>query len=107
MPPADLTDLQRQIATAAEDLAEAEFAGQAFDWQGETPWENVRTLADKGFYCVAIPEEYGGGGLSVFEDILVIESATPVCPDTGWAVMNATIAPRYVAYYGSEAAKER
>jgi alkylation response protein AidB-like acyl-CoA dehydrogenase len=50
MPPADLTDLQRQIATAAEDLAEAEFAGQAFDWQGETPWENVRTLADKGFY---------------------------------------------------------
>lgn len=78
MPPADLTDLQHQIAAAAEDLAEAEFVDRAFDWRGETPWENVRTLAGKGFYCVAIPEAYGGGGLSVFEDIRVIESVTPV-----------------------------
>ena len=106
MPPANLTDLQRDIVAAARDVA-ADFADDAFDWQGDTPWPNVKTLAEQGIWAMAIPEEYGGGGLSVFEDILAIEAVTPVCPDTGWAMMTAAIAPRYVAFFGSETAKER
>jgi alkylation response protein AidB-like acyl-CoA dehydrogenase len=106
MPPSNLSDFQRDIVGAAEAVA-ADFADRAYEWQGDTPWANIATLADRGPWATAIPEAYGGGGLSVFEDILVIEAVTPVCPDTGWALMTAAIAPRYVALYGSDSAKER
>ncbi|MFB6310350.1 MAG: acyl-CoA dehydrogenase family protein [Salinirussus sp.] len=106
MPPSNLTDLQRDIVAAAEDVAGA-FEDRAFEWQGDTPWENIELLANQGLWAMAIPEEYGGGGLSVIEDILVTEAIAPVCPDTGWALLNASVSPRYVAQFGTEAAKER
>jgi alkylation response protein AidB-like acyl-CoA dehydrogenase len=106
MPPADLSDLQRDLVSTAADVA-TEFEDRAYEWEGDTPWENVETLADRGLWALSIPAEYGGGGMSVFEDILVTEAVTPHCPDTGWALLIATIAPRHVALFGTETAKER
>lgn len=107
MVPGDLTEEQEFIVNVAEDITEKEFADDAFSWEGETPWRNLKTLANQGFLGLGIPEEYGGGGLSVFEDMLLIETIGRVCPDTAWAVMNTTVAPHSVVDFGSEAAKEK
>lgn len=98
---------QRLIVNTAAQITEREFADDAFTWYEDTPWPNLETLAEEGFYCLAIPERYGGGGLSVFEDMLLIETVGRICPDTGWEVLVSTIAPHSVVQFGTEAAKEK
>jgi len=97
---------QRMLVDSLSDLAENEFADRAFDWDGETPWENVELLADRGFLGVNIDMEYGGGGLSELEAILSIETVGRVCPDTAqFLYEQQMVAPRALEMFGSEAAK--
>lgn len=98
---------QRMLVDSLSDLAENEFSDRAFDWDGETPWENVKLLADRGFLGVNIDMEYGGGGLSELEAILSIETVGRVCPDTAqYLYEQQMVAPRALEMFGSEAAKE-
>ncbi|MEF8857056.1 MAG: acyl-CoA dehydrogenase family protein [Haloplanus sp.] len=99
---------QRMLVDTCRDLAESEFADDAFTWGGETPWENIRTLADHGLLGVNFDEEYGGGGMSEFEVMLMTEVIGRVCPDTARFVNSAhMIAARAIDMFGSEAAKQR
>ncbi|WP_336346224.1 acyl-CoA dehydrogenase family protein [Halalkalicoccus ordinarius] len=102
-----LNEEQEKIVDVAAQICDEQFAETAFTWGGKTPWENLETLSERGFYCLAIPEKYGGGGMSIFEDTLLIEEVASVCPDTGWQVLVTTIAPHSVVQFGSEEAKER
>lgn len=52
---------QEMVVSSLRDIAETEFAERAFEWQGETPWENIELLADRGFMGINIDETYGGG----------------------------------------------
>jgi len=70
------------------------------------PWPNLETLSDRGLLGVSLPEEYGGGGMSEFEAILLEEVVGRVCPDTAYALPDMG-APRAIAMFGSEAAKEK
>lgn len=104
----ELTDEQEMILSALEDIAEAEFADQAFEWQGEPPWENVQLLAERGFLGMNFDEAYGGGGMTEFEAMLTIEAVGRVCPDTAEFIYNQQmVAPRAIEMFGSEAAKDR
>jgi alkylation response protein AidB-like acyl-CoA dehydrogenase len=90
------------------ELAQAEFAEDAFTWQGEAPWENIEKLREEGFYGVNIPEEYGGQGLSDFEAMLLIETVGQICPDTGYLVHNQHFtSPHTIKKLGTEAAKQK
>ena len=90
------------------DIAEREFADAAFSWDGAFPWENVRTLADRGLMGLNVAEAYGGGGLTELEAVLAIETVGTVCPDTANALYGQTmVAPRAVEMFGTEAARER
>ncbi|THE66666.1 acyl-CoA dehydrogenase [Salinadaptatus halalkaliphilus] len=96
------------IVDAVTELAETEFADTAFTWEGDFPWENLQLLADRGFLGINFPTAYGGGGLSEFEAMLLVESIGRVCPDTAMAVMSTHfVAPRAIYMFGSEAAKSR
>jgi alkylation response protein AidB-like acyl-CoA dehydrogenase len=96
------------LVNAVEDLAEVEFAKQAFEWRGDPPWENVELLADRGYLGVNIAEEYGGGGMTEFEAMLVIEGVGRICPDTAEFLYNQQlVAPRAIEMFGSETVKER
>ena len=47
----------RAYAERVEEVATA-FEADAYTWQGEIPWENLRLLADEGLYCPSIDEAY-------------------------------------------------
>jgi alkylation response protein AidB-like acyl-CoA dehydrogenase len=103
-----LTPEQKMLVSSVEDIASREFAGRAFDWNGEPPWENVRLLADRGFLGVNFDETYGGGGMTELDAILTIEAVGRVCPDTAEFLYNQTlVAPRAIELFGTDDAKER
>jgi len=104
----DLSDEQEMLVSSLEELAEKEFADDAFEWYGEVPWDNISTLAEHGFLGINIPMEYGGGGMGEFEAMLSVEAVGRVCPDTAEFLFNQQmVAPRAVDMFGTEAAKER
>ena len=103
-----LSDEQAMLVSTLADLAEREFADDAFTWEGETPWENIELLADQGFLGINIDERYGGGGLSEYEAMLSVEAVGRVCPDTAEFLYNQQmVGPRAIEMFGSEAVKER
>ncbi|MFC6719805.1 acyl-CoA dehydrogenase family protein [Natrialbaceae archaeon GCM10025810] len=103
-----LSDEQRMVVSSLEQLAEQEFADDAFTWGGDPPMENVNLLARQGFLGINIAEEYGGGGMSEFEAMLSIEAVGRVCPDTAEYLYNQQmVAPRAIEMFGSEEVKER
>ncbi len=77
-----LTEPQRQIRRAARELAEEEFAENAFQWHEEYPAENADILAEHGYLGMTLPEEYGGGGMPFFDLLMAMEGIGSVCPDT-------------------------
>lgn len=103
-----LSDEQQMLAQSLQEIAENEFQEQAFEWEGEPPWDNVKLLADRGFLGINIDERYGGGGMSEFEAILTIETVGRICPDTAEFLYNQQmVGPRAIEMFGTETAKER
>ena len=103
-----LTEEQSMLMASLREMAEREFAEAAFSWQGETPWENVELLADRGFLGLNIDEAYGGGGLDELDAILSVEVVGEVCPDTAQHLYTQQlVGPRAIDMFGTEAAKER
>ena len=104
----NLDATQRQLLDAVREIAETEFAAAAHSWEGEVPWENVETLVDLGFYGINIDEQYGGGGMTEFELLLMLDEIGRVCPDTASFMVNQLlVGPRTIAMFGSEAVRER
>ena len=54
---------------------------------GRFPWDNMKPLAELGVLGMAVPEEYGGLGLPVFDTALVLEEIAKVCYVTAMAVL--------------------
>lgn len=77
-----LTEEQRQIRRAAQELAENEFAENAFEWHNEFPKENAEILADRGYLGMTLPQDYGGAGMTFFELLMAMEGIGSVCPDS-------------------------
>jgi acyl-CoA dehydrogenase len=71
----DLTEDQEAIRGAVRTLA-AKFGDDywlACDTDHRFPWEFYKAFADAGWLGIAIPEEYGGGGLGISEAALLLE----------------------------------
>ena len=99
---------QQLVINSLRQIVAKEFEDAAFTYEGDVPWDNVETLAENGFFGINIAEEYGGGGMTEFEAMLVIEVVGRVCPDTARYLYTQTmVAPRAIEMFGSEAAKER
>lgn len=102
-----LTDEQEMIVNSVERLAEREFAEDAFELEEEVPWEKVKTLADNGFHCVNVSEEYGGGGLSEFETALIVEALGRIDPFTAQATYSQSmVSAKTIEMFGSLEAKQ-
>ena len=70
------------------ELAQEKFKPNALKYMdGTFPWDNIRDLAKIGVLGMAVPEEYGGLGLPVFDTALVIEEIAKACYVTAMAVM--------------------
>ena len=103
----ELTDTQRAIRQAARDLAEEQFAEDAFTWEGEHPEENAKVLADHGFLGMTLPEEYGGGDASWMETLMAMEGVGAVCPDSASLIRETNVGNvQIIAKFGAEHLKE-
>ena len=71
----ELTPEQREIQALARELADAEIAPHAAEWDREHrfPAELVGRLGELGLMGVCIPEELGGAGADFLSYILVLE----------------------------------
>src|SRR5262245_50985314 len=71
----ELTADQRAIQTLTRELADAEIAPYAADWDRDHrfPDELMPKLAEVGLMGVCLPEEYGGAGADFLSYVLVLE----------------------------------
>jgi alkylation response protein AidB-like acyl-CoA dehydrogenase len=104
-----LSDEQRRFVHTVRDLAQSEFRERAPRWMdGTFPWENMRPLAELGVLGMAVPEEYGGLGLSVLDTALVLEEIAKACYVTAMAVLGEVgVQTRIIAAYAPEAIRAR
>jgi alkylation response protein AidB-like acyl-CoA dehydrogenase len=105
-----LTPEQEDIRRAAREFAEKEFTPEVIeecDREEKYPMEIVRKARDLGFSTVKIPEEYGGMGLSLFEEALVTEEFYRVSPGIGNACLSSTFGTELLILFGSEEQKEK
>ncbi|THE66132.1 acyl-CoA dehydrogenase [Salinadaptatus halalkaliphilus] len=103
-----LSPEQELVVSSLEEIAEREFADNAFSWNGELPKENIELLGEQGFLGLNIDEAYGGGGMTELEAMLSIEIVGRVCPDTAeYLYTQQMVAPRAIDLFGTEEAKEQ
>ena len=104
-----LSDEQRRFVQTVRDLAQGEFRQRAPRWMdGTFPWDNMKPLAEMGVLGMAVPEEYGGLGLPVFDTALVLEEIAKACYVTAMAVLGEVgTQTRIIATYAPEAIKRR
>ena len=102
-----LSDEQRQFIGTVRELAQGEFRARAQDYMnGAFPWENMRRLAELGVLGMAVPEEYGGLGLPVFDTALILEEIAKVCYVTAMAVLGEVgVQTRIISVYAPEPIK--
>ena len=81
----ELSDEQRMLRDLARDFARSAVAPVAahYDETAEFPRELIDQGREIGLLNSTIPEEYGGSGLSVFEDCLVTEEIAWGCSGVG------------------------
>jgi len=105
-----LTAEQEDIRRAAREFAEKEFTPEIMhecDRDEKYPMELVKKARKLGFSTVKIPEEYGGMGLSLFEEALVTEEFYRVSPGIGNACLSSTFGTELLILFGSEEQKEK
>lgn len=84
----ELTQEQRSMVRTVRELTQDKFKPNALKYMdGTFPWDNIRDLAKIGVLGMAVPEEYGGLGLPVFDTALVLEEIAKVCYVTAMAVL--------------------
>ncbi|MCS7121786.1 MAG: acyl-CoA dehydrogenase family protein [Archaeoglobaceae archaeon] len=105
-----LTSEQEDLRRAAREFAEKEFTQELIekcDREEVYPMEVVRKARKLGFSTIKIPEEYGGIGMTVFEECLVTEEFYRVSPGIGNACLSSTFGTELIILFGTEDQKEK
>ena len=76
-----LTEEQELLRKTARDFARNEIIPVAkdYDERHEFPWPVIRKAHELGYTTMTIPAEFGGSGLSLFEECLVTEELAYGC----------------------------
>ena len=104
----ELTDEQKDIKKSAREFAEGMFPGVAeeCDLNETFPRALWKKACDLGFVGVFIDEAYGGPGLGLLENILIMEEFCRV--DAGCAsVILTTLGSEFILLYGREEQKKK
>ena len=104
------TEEQEDIRRAAREFAEKEFTHELAlecDRNEKYPMELVKKCAKLGFHAVAIPEEYGGGGYTPIEQMIVMEEFSAVNPGLALACLTPIFGVEILLLHGSEEQKEK
>lgn len=101
---------EEQVALRARACAFAETVvlprAAEVDRTESYPWDTVEALKRAGFLGMTIPTDYGGGGRSVLDAVIVIEEMSRACGVTGRIVVEANMgALSAVMSYGTSEQK--
>ncbi|MDR7416659.1 MAG: acyl-CoA dehydrogenase family protein [Armatimonadota bacterium] len=106
----DLTESQRILRQTVEAFAAREIRPYAGEWDEEArfPQELVPRLASLGLWGMTVPERYGGVGLDLVSQVLVIERLAWADGSVALTVASHNgLAAAHIARFGSEAQKVR
>ena len=106
----ELTEEQHMIRASVRAIAEKYFKPKAaeVDKTRRPPVENIKILAEHGFTGVFIPEEYGGAGLKVLDNVLLVEEVSRCCASTAILVgCTDGATPRTILHLGTEEQKRK
>ncbi|MBE0617707.1 MAG: acyl-CoA dehydrogenase [Proteobacteria bacterium] len=84
----ELDDIQTMVRDTARKFAREEVAPYAAEMDKTATFrmELVQQMGELGFLGVAVPEEYGGGGMDYRCYAIVVEELSAVCASTGVVV---------------------
>lgn len=105
-----LSDEQLMLRDTVRQIGEANFREGAADADRNfrPPVDNMRLLAAQGFTGTFIPDAYGGLGLGVLENTLIIEQVARSCANTAMLMsMTDGATPRAILHLGTEEQKRR
>lgn len=105
-----LSKEQRDIKRAAKEFASGEFTSeraQHHELAHTFPHELYRQAAELGFVGIDYPEEIGGGGLGVTENVLVIEEFCKADSGIGMAIHLAFLPAKFVKFFGTTKQQRR
>lgn len=105
----DLSDQQKDVQKAAREFAQGEFdpdLALELDQTGQFPESIWKKAAKLGFIGVHYPEEFGGQGLGLFENVLVIEAFCRVDSGIGSALCSVDMGSEIVLKFGAQEQKK-
>jgi len=104
-----LNEMQQEIKDLAHRIAEEKIRPvvQELDESGEFPWEIMKILADSDLFGVYLPEEYGGLGGGVLEQLLVVEELSRVCSGVAVSYAASGLGAFPILLYGTEEQKKK
>ena len=106
----ELTEEQQQMKDMAHEFAEKEMRPVAphYDETEEFPWPVLKKAADVGLLTYALPEEYGGAGVtSVVTDSIVQEEVFWGCAGIATSMGAIMLGALPVLLYGREEQKKK
>ncbi len=102
-----LTEEQKMIRQLARDFSRNEIAPVAefYDRNHEYPWPVVKKAQELGLTAMGVPEEFGGLGLTLFEEALVAEEMAWGCSGMSTAIAVNSLAFSPILIAGDEEQK--
>ena len=105
-----LSKEQRDIKKAAAEFARGEFhpeLAQECELNHRFPRELFQKAGELGFIGLDYPEEIGGGGLGVLENVLVIEEFCKADSGVGMAIHLACLPAKIVRIFGTSQQRQK
>lgn len=104
----NLTQEQQMIQQLARDFAKNEIApvAEQYDRSHEYPWPVVKKAQELGLTSMSVPEDYGGLGLHLFDEVLVGEELSWGCSGIGTALAVNSLALLPILIAGNEQQKQ-
>ncbi|OGP86555.1 MAG: acyl-CoA dehydrogenase [Deltaproteobacteria bacterium RBG_16_54_11] len=106
----ELTEAQRDIQKAAREFAEGEFDRQLaleLEREHKFPWEIWKKASELGFAGIHFPEEWGGGGYGILENVLVVEEFCRVDSGIGIALSLSDFSSEIILRSGTPEQKKK
>ncbi|MFQ6082411.1 MAG: acyl-CoA dehydrogenase family protein [Candidatus Aminicenantia bacterium] len=104
-----LSEEQLALQQMAREFAEKEMKPVAakYDREDEFPWEVMKKAFEVGFLASSIPEEYGGGGLSTLDTVIVSEELAAGCAGMFTSIMANSLALTPIILFGTDEQKKK
>ncbi len=104
-----LSSEQKMLREMAHDFAENEIKSVAehYDQTHEFPWPIVKKALEYGLLSVNVPEEYGGPGMNLLEEVILNEELAWACSGIQTAIMLNSLASLPIIIAGTEEQKQK